>query len=127
MIDINNSASAVTKEGFLKIAQDELSYLEGYLARNDRCGYYVALYQMTGNPQCLEQAQVASFSQGIGGSAWLANYLLQTGLGVLGIIRQAFRVRGDLYDGEKYAAVNVGFFARIGYQTNSRSKNYEFR
>jgi hypothetical protein len=55
--------SAITDSSLLKITQKELDYLESYLDRNDRGGYYMALYNMTGNKQALEQAQIATFRE----------------------------------------------------------------
>lgn len=40
----------------------------------------MALYNMTGNVQALESAQIASFSEGVGGTAFLANTLMQQNL-----------------------------------------------
>ncbi|BAY73408.1 hypothetical protein NIES23_62360 (plasmid) [Trichormus variabilis NIES-23] len=72
-----NTSNLVTTSGDLKITQAELDYLWSFLDRGDRGGYYVALYNMTGNDQALEQAQIATFSEGIGAGAFLANFWLQ--------------------------------------------------
>ena len=80
MINALDANSPVTSSSQLKLSQAELEYLDSFLSRNDRGGYYMALYQMTGNSQCLEQAQIATFSEGTGGTAWLANFLLQNAL-----------------------------------------------
>ncbi len=69
--------SAVTRDGLLKLTASEIAYLQSYLARHDRGGYYMALYNMTGNQQAITQAQIATFSEGVGGTAIFANYLLQ--------------------------------------------------
>lgn len=79
-IDLTNADSKVTLQGELKIDPKELEYLQSFLDRGDRGGYYMALYNMTGNTQCIEQAQISTFSEGAGGVAYVANYLLQTSL-----------------------------------------------
>lgn len=65
------------KQGDLPLTDAELKYLDSYLVRGDRGGYYMALYAITGNAQSLEQAQIATFSEGLGGTAFVANTLLQ--------------------------------------------------
>lgn len=53
-----NTSSLVTTSGNIKITKAELDYLWSFLVRGDRGGYYVALYNMAGNYQALEQVQV---------------------------------------------------------------------
>ena len=65
-----------TDAGQLKFTTQEIAYLQSYLTNKDRGGYYMALYNMTGNTQALQQAQVATFSEGAGGAAYLANIYL---------------------------------------------------
>jgi len=79
-IDLTSADSKITLHGKLKFGPEELDYLKSFLDRGDRGGYYMALYNMTGNAQCIEQAQISTFSEGTGGVAYLANYLLQTSL-----------------------------------------------
>ncbi len=79
-IDLTSHESPVTPAGELKLTDQEVAYLQSFLDRGDRGGYYMALYNMTGNPQCIEQAQIATFSEGSGGVAYVANYLLQNHL-----------------------------------------------
>ncbi|MDP2015592.1 calcium-binding protein [Hydrogenophaga sp.] len=79
-IDVTHFESPVTATGQLKITEQEVAYLRSFLDRGDRGGYYMALYNMTGNEQCIEQAQISTFSEGSGGVAYVANYLLQTSL-----------------------------------------------
>src|SRR5690606_24901469 len=79
-IDLTSADSKVTLHGELKFAPEELDYLQSFLGRRDRGGYYMALYNMTGNAHCIEQAQISTFSEGAGGVAYVANYLLQTSL-----------------------------------------------
>lgn len=74
-------SSPVTQSGLLKITEAELQYLQNFLDFGDRGGYYMALYNMTGNAQCLEQAQIATFSEGLGGTAYYANRVLQDNFG----------------------------------------------
>jgi hypothetical protein len=76
-IDLNDPTSALTANAQVKITDKEIEYLQTFLDARDRGGYYMALYQITGNEQCLVQAQVSTFSEGTGGAAWVANYLLQ--------------------------------------------------
>jgi len=75
-----DAASGFVESGLLKVTQQELDYLDNFLRRGDRGGYYMALYNMTGVTQALEQAQIATFSEGTGGVAFVANFLLQNGL-----------------------------------------------
>jgi hypothetical protein len=64
--------SPVTQSGLFKFTEPELLYLQSYLECGDRGGYYMALYNMTGNPQCLEQAQSPiSFASSQGRTATL--------------------------------------------------------
>ena len=79
-IDLTNPESSITSSGALKLNDAEVAYLQSFLDRGDRGGYYMALYNMTGNAQCIEQAQISTFSEGAGGVAYAANYLLQTSL-----------------------------------------------
>lgn len=76
-IDLASHESPVTSSNQLKISQQEFDYLQSFLDLGDRGGYYMALYNMTGNEQCIEQAQIATFSEGSGGVAYGANVLLQ--------------------------------------------------
>lgn len=71
------SDKLTTSAGMLKITDAEIQYLQGFIDRLDRGGYYMALYNMTGNVQALEQAQISTFSEGLGGTAFVANTLLQ--------------------------------------------------
>jgi Ca2+-binding RTX toxin-like protein len=66
----------ITESGQLKFTSQEIAYLQSYLDVKDRGGYYMALYNMTGNTQALQQAQVATFSEGAGGAAYFANLYL---------------------------------------------------
>jgi len=79
-IDLTSPDSPVTASGALKLNDAEVTYLQSFLERGDRGGYYMALYNMTGNAQCIEQAQISTFSEGAGGVAYVANYLLQAEL-----------------------------------------------
>jgi Ca2+-binding RTX toxin-like protein len=76
-VDLTKYESPITPAGELKLTDQEIAYLQSFLDRGDRGGYYMALYNMTGNTQCIEQAQIATFSEGSGGVAYVANYLLQ--------------------------------------------------
>jgi len=73
-LDLSNP---VTTAGTLKLTQAEYDYLYSFLAANDRGGYYLTLYNMTGSQEALLQAEISTFSAGAGGAAWLANYLIK--------------------------------------------------
>jgi len=59
------------------LTKAELDYLEDLLNSGDRAGYYIAYYNMTGSDQTLEQAQITTFSNALGGVAWMQNYLIK--------------------------------------------------
>jgi len=67
----------VTTDGVLKLTQAEADYLNSFLTANDRGGYYLTLYNMTGSQEALLQAEIATFSAGAGGAALIANYLIK--------------------------------------------------
>ena len=65
--DLTQASSPVTPAGYLKFTDTELGYLQSFLDRGDRGdrgGYYMALYNFTGNIQCIEQAQISTFCEG---------------------------------------------------------------
>lgn len=63
-IDLNDPARVLTANAQVKITVEEIKYLQTFLKARDRGGcYYMALYQITGNEQCLGQAQ-GSYSKG---------------------------------------------------------------
>lgn len=66
-----------SNDGLIALNQAELAYLQSYLDAGDRGGFYAAYYNITGNPQALEQLQIATFTGGIGGTAYVANFALQ--------------------------------------------------
>lgn len=72
----NYVAPLVTTQGSLKLSQVELDYLQSYLNANDRGGYYLALYNMTGVTQVLVQGEISTFSGSAGGAAYVANMLM---------------------------------------------------
>lgn len=78
------TSTPVTNIGSLKISDAELKYLDDLLRHGDRGGYYMALYNMTGQEEALLQAQIATFSEGVGGAAFCANSLLQRPYGAPG-------------------------------------------
>ena len=63
----------LSADGQLQITQTELDYLEKLLDANDRAGFYIAYYNMTGNNNAILQAQIATFSESVGGIAYVAN------------------------------------------------------
>lgn len=69
--------TATTDSGALKFTQAERDYLRNLLDHGDRGGYYMALYNMTGEEECLLQARIATFSDNVGGAAFVANALMQ--------------------------------------------------
>jgi hypothetical protein len=72
MADIQN----VTSTGLLKLSDVEIRYLQSFLDANDRGGYYLALYNMTGVTQVLVQGEISTFSGVAGGAAYVANMLM---------------------------------------------------
>lgn len=62
-----NSNSNITTSGQLKLTQNETDYLQQFLKANDRGGYYLALYNMTGVTQVLVQGEISTFSESGGG------------------------------------------------------------
>jgi Ca2+-binding RTX toxin-like protein len=72
-----NLSEPVTTNGTLKLTEAEYSYLNSFLAANDRGNYYLALYNMTGSQEALLQAEIATFSAGAGVAALLANKLIK--------------------------------------------------
>ena len=72
----NHIAPLTTTQGLLKLSQSELDYLQSFLKANDRGGYYLALYNMTGVTQVLVQGEISTFSGSAGGAAYTANMLL---------------------------------------------------
>jgi trimeric autotransporter adhesin len=71
-------SAQITTEGRIALSQAELAYLQSLLNAGDRPGFYMAYYNMTGSEQAILQAQVSSFSEGTGGSAIAANWVLQS-------------------------------------------------
>ena len=77
-MNISENNILVTVTGNMKINDSEIEYLESLLRANDRGGYYMALFNMTGQEECLLQARIATFSDSVGGAAFVANILLQS-------------------------------------------------
>lgn len=78
-IDLNDPARVLTANAQVKITVEEIKYLQTFLKARDRGGcYYMALYQITGNEQCLGQAQ-GSYSKGATGSP-ISQNRVQNGL-----------------------------------------------
>lgn len=69
----NQNPQLVTSNGLLKLTQVEINYLQSFLDANDRGGYYLALYNMTGVTQVLVQGEISTFSGAAGGAAYIAN------------------------------------------------------
>lgn len=67
----------VTSDNRLVLTDAEISTLEAMVAKNDRAGFYLAYYQMTGNTEALLTSQISMFSGMQGGAAFAANWLLQ--------------------------------------------------
>ena len=74
-MNISENNILVTVTGNMKINDSEIEYLESLLRANDRGGYYMALFNMTGQEECLLQARIATFSDSVGGAAFVANIL----------------------------------------------------
>src|ERR1700693_5383523 len=68
---------------FPGVTQADISLLQGYLQSTlqapygDRAGFYLKLYQLTGDTQALLQAQICTFSGIAGGLAFAANAQIQ--------------------------------------------------
>jgi len=71
-----NSNSNITTSGQLKLTDNEINYLRQFLEANDRGGYYLALYNMTGVTQVLVQGEISTFSESGGGAAYVSNMLM---------------------------------------------------
>ena len=71
-----NINSNITTSGQLKLTQGEINYLQQFLKANDRGGYYLALYNMTGVTQVLVQGEISTFSESGGGAAYVSNMLM---------------------------------------------------
>lgn len=67
----------ITDDGRLALTPAEISILQSMLDKNDRAGFYLAYYQMTGNAEALLTAKISTFSGPTGGVAFAANWLLQ--------------------------------------------------
>jgi len=61
----------------LELTTEELGYLERILESGNRAGFYLAYYNMTGSKEAVLQSKIATFSETVGGVAYLANALLQ--------------------------------------------------
>jgi len=66
----------ITTNGQLKLTDVEVKYLRQFLEANDRGGYYLALYNMTGVTQVLVQGEISTFSESGGGAAYVSNMLM---------------------------------------------------
>jgi hypothetical protein len=69
----DTETTLVTSTGLLKLTQVEIDYLQSFITANDRGGYYLALYNMTGVTQVLVQGEISTFSGAAGGAAYVAN------------------------------------------------------
>ena len=69
----------VTSSNEIVLSQEEQDYLKSYLEAGDRAGFYIAYYNLTGNSndQAIQQAQISTFSEDVGGTAFAANVWLQ--------------------------------------------------
>jgi hypothetical protein len=67
---------------FPGVTQADIPALQAYLNANppygDRAGFYMKLYQLTGDAQALMQAQICTFSGIVGGLAFAANAQVQS-------------------------------------------------
>lgn len=62
----------------------EFGYLQTLLSWLDRGGFYTAYFNMTGIEQSLLQGKISTFSEMAGGTAFAANYYLQSQHGPTG-------------------------------------------
>src|SRR5690242_1642963 len=103
---MTTDTSPFTDDGALKITTTELEYMQTLLDHDDRGGFYMALYNMTGQTQALLQAQIATFSEGVGGGAIAANTILQSYYGPQG------KYPGIYYLSQKVALSALDFIRR---------------
>jgi len=61
----------------LALTDPELSVLNQLVASGDRAGFYMAYYAMTGSQEAALQAKISTFSDNVGGYAFVANRLEQ--------------------------------------------------
>ena len=50
----------ITEVGKVSITSEELNYLQSFLDVGDRGGFYIALYNMTGNDGAILQGQIST-------------------------------------------------------------------
>ena len=68
----------------MAVTQADLPLLKAMIDANDRAGFYLLYYNMTGSQEALLQAQISSFSGSIGGVALYANATVQGELSLVG-------------------------------------------
>ena len=66
-----------TNDARLVFTSAEIGILQSMLDKNDRAGFYLAYYEMTGNREALLTAKVSTFSGDTGGVAFVSNWLMQ--------------------------------------------------
>jgi len=65
-------AAVITVKGKIALSDAELNYLQALLNAGDRPSFYMAYYNMTGSAEAALQAQISSFSEAAGGTAYAA-------------------------------------------------------
>ena len=118
------ASSPATDLGSLKFTNAELAYLHSLLEFGDRGGFYIALYNMTGQEECLLQARIATFSDAVGGAAFSANFLMQSYYGQerypgVYFISQSVAVRSLMFI-ERELAENRQDNSHTGYLSQTR-------
>jgi hypothetical protein len=61
----------------VKLTDSERAYLHRLLSSGDRAGFYLGYYNIAGSQQAVVQTKASTFSQGLGGTAYAANRILQ--------------------------------------------------
>jgi hypothetical protein len=78
----------------LALTDQELAVLQQLVDGGDRAGFYMAYYAMTGSQEAALQAKISSFSDNVGGYAFVANRLEQILFGPGGAFNQSFNYPG---------------------------------
>ena len=61
-----------------QLTQTDLIDLQAYIAANDRAGFYMKYWELTGSEEVLLQAQISTLNGLFGGTAEVANELVKT-------------------------------------------------
>jgi hypothetical protein len=87
----------------LVLTDQEFAVLNQLVASGDRTGFYMAYYAMTGSQEAALQAKISSFSDNVGGYAFVANRLEQILFGPTGSFNQSFQYPGIYFLSQQVA------------------------